>query len=88
MTDFVVMENNVKAFIGSALAAAFLSISPAWAAGQSADAQFRAIYASEWNWREAQFADDHEGTLPVVAYLPKVDPIPCCPPTWRYSPTM
>jgi len=74
MTNFVDMENNVKLFIGSALAAAFLSISPACAAGQAADAQFRAIYTGEWNWREAQFADDHDGTKPVVDHLPKVDP--------------
>ena len=28
----------------------------------------------EWNWREAQFADDHDTAARCLAHLPKVDP--------------
>ena len=56
------------------LAIAVLSLTTICAAAQSADAKLRAIYTAEWNWREAQFADDEDGQKPVVDHLPKVDP--------------
>ncbi|MDE1939258.1 MAG: DUF885 family protein [Alphaproteobacteria bacterium] len=62
--------------IGSAAVAAalLLSIAPIRAAEQSADARLRALYTSEWSWREATFADDEGGNRPIVDHLPKVDP--------------
>jgi len=40
----------------------------------SADARFTAIYTSEWQWRDAQFADDEDAQKPIQDHLPKVDP--------------
>jgi uncharacterized protein (DUF885 family) len=57
----------------SLLALAVVVIFASPAAGQNADARLRAIYTSEWQWREAQFADDEDGVKPVVDHLPKVD---------------
>jgi len=76
MVGVVIMNlGTPRKFISAAyFSIFFVAIVPIYATERPADAQFRAIYTSEWNWREAQFADDHEGTLPVVAYLPKVDP--------------
>lgn len=56
------------------IAALVLTAAPLHAAGKSADARLRAIYTAEWKWREAQLADDQEGTKPVVDHLPKVAP--------------
>jgi uncharacterized protein (DUF885 family) len=39
-----------------------------------ADARLRAIYATEWKWREEQFADDEDSQRPIPDHLPKVDP--------------
>jgi hypothetical protein len=50
---------RVMVFAGVLAVLAF-SVMPAHAAKQTADARFRAIYAGEWKWREAQFADDEE----------------------------
>jgi len=41
---------------------------------RSADAQLRAIYTSEWQWRIDQLADDEDAQKPVVDHLPRVDP--------------
>ncbi len=61
--------------IASAAAAIVLIVAvSAHAAEQSADARLRALYTSEWAWREATFADDEGGTKPIVDHLPKVDP--------------
>lgn len=38
-----------------------------------ADARLREIYATEWKWREDQFADDEDSQKPIVDHLPKVD---------------
>jgi uncharacterized protein (DUF885 family) len=46
---------------------------PAFAAPGS-DAQFKALYTREWNWREDQFADDEDGARGIQNRLPKVDP--------------
>jgi uncharacterized protein (DUF885 family) len=44
-------------------------------AGQhDADARLRAIYSTEWAWREQQFADDEDSQKPISDHLPKVDP--------------
>ncbi len=62
--------------IASAAAAIVLIVTvSAHAAEQSADARLRALYTSEWAWREATFADDEGGTKPIVDHLPKVDPV-------------
>jgi uncharacterized protein (DUF885 family) len=47
---------------------------PSQAAARKEYAKLRAIYTAEWNWREAQFADDEDGQKPVVDHLPKVGP--------------
>jgi uncharacterized protein (DUF885 family) len=39
-----------------------------------ADARLRAIYSTEWAWREQQFADDEDSQKPISDHLPKVDP--------------
>jgi uncharacterized protein (DUF885 family) len=39
-----------------------------------ADAQLRAIYTTEWQWRVEQFADDEDSQKPISDHLPKVDP--------------
>src|ERR1700761_557685 len=38
------------------------------------DETFRALYTTEWKWREEQFADDEDSNKPVSDHLPKVDP--------------
>lgn len=38
------------------------------------NAQFKAIYTREWNWREDQFAADDDGARGIQNRLPKVDP--------------
>jgi uncharacterized protein (DUF885 family) len=55
------------------LGAAVMSSNPSAAADQSADAQLRAIYTSEWKWREQQFPDQGDDKKPVADHLPKVD---------------
>jgi uncharacterized protein (DUF885 family) len=40
----------------------------------SPDAQLRAIYTSEWHWRQEQLAEEEDDTHPVADHLPKVDP--------------
>ncbi|MFZ0007553.1 MAG: DUF885 family protein [Steroidobacteraceae bacterium] len=41
---------------------------------QTPDAQLRALYTAEWQWRMQQFAEDEDDTRPVSDHLPKVDP--------------
>jgi len=55
------------------LGVAAVSFTPSAAAPQSADAQLRAIYTSEWKWREQQFPDQGDEKKPVPDHLPKVD---------------
>jgi uncharacterized protein (DUF885 family) len=38
-----------------------------------ADAELRAIYTTEWTWRETQFPDDENELKPIADYLPKAD---------------
>ncbi|HSY04890.1 MAG TPA: DUF885 family protein [Steroidobacteraceae bacterium] len=40
---------------------------------QSADAQLRALYTREWQWRMEQLPDNEDGTRPIADHLPKVD---------------
>jgi uncharacterized protein (DUF885 family) len=39
-----------------------------------ADARLKAIYTTEWKWRDAQFPDDEDAQRPIQDHLPKVDP--------------
>jgi uncharacterized protein (DUF885 family) len=39
-----------------------------------ADARFRAIYTTEWTWRDQQFPDNEDAQKPIQDHLPKVDP--------------
>jgi len=55
------------------LLGAAMSFTPSAAAPQSAYAQLRAIYTSEWKWREQQFPDQGDEKKPVPDHLPKVD---------------
>ena len=42
---------------------------------QSADERLKAIYSTEWAWREQQFADDEDSPQkPVADHLPRVEP--------------
>ena len=56
-----------------AIAAAMTLASSATAAPTPDDA-FRALYTTEWKWREEQFADNEDSTKPLIDHLPKVDP--------------
>ncbi len=55
----------------------FLAAGAALLAGcakpQSADEQLRAIYTTEWKWRNDQQPDDEDATRPISAHLPHVD---------------
>jgi uncharacterized protein (DUF885 family) len=39
-----------------------------------ADAQLRALYTAEWQWRQEQFPGGEDDTRPVADHLPRVDP--------------
>lgn len=41
---------------------------------KEADARLRALYTSEWQWREEQLADSEDSQRPIVDHLSKVDP--------------
>jgi uncharacterized protein (DUF885 family) len=41
---------------------------------ENTDSRLRAIYTTEWRWRQEQLADDEDGQLPIMDHLPKVDP--------------
>jgi uncharacterized protein (DUF885 family) len=40
----------------------------------TADSRLKAIYTTEWKWREDQFPDDEDAQKPIQDHLPKVDP--------------
>jgi uncharacterized protein (DUF885 family) len=40
----------------------------------NADSRFRAIYTTEWKWRNEQFPDDEDAQKSIQDHLPKVDP--------------
>src|SRR5216684_367979 len=40
----------------------------------SADARLKAIYTTEWKWREQQLPDTEDTQRPIQDHLPKVDP--------------
>ncbi|HEY3785099.1 MAG TPA: DUF885 family protein [Steroidobacteraceae bacterium] len=42
--------------------------------GNDADARLKAIYTTEWKWREEQLADGEDAQRPIPDHLPKVDP--------------
>jgi uncharacterized protein (DUF885 family) len=56
---------------GALCAAAVLSITGAQAKS-AADAQFKALYTREWNWRMQQFAENPKANAPVADHLPHV----------------
>src|SRR5579859_4593262 len=39
-----------------------------------ADDRLRAIYSTEWTWREAQLPDSEDSQKPILDHLAKVDP--------------
>jgi uncharacterized protein (DUF885 family) len=54
---------------------ALVMTAPSWGAPQhDADARLRAIYTTEWKWREQQLADGEDSQRPIEDHLPKVDP--------------
>lgn len=64
----------MRAFVSTAAVAVFfLAMTPAHAAGISADARFEALYSREWAWRMKEFAQDPRPNAPVVDHLPKAD---------------
>jgi uncharacterized protein (DUF885 family) len=40
---------------------------------EDADTRLRALYSTEWKWREEQFADDEDSQRPIADHLPRVD---------------
>jgi uncharacterized protein (DUF885 family) len=56
------------------VAAAMLAACARESPQQTADAQLRAIYTSEWRWRTEQLAQEEDSRRPVADHLPKVDP--------------
>ncbi|MGC1305106.1 MAG: DUF885 family protein [Caulobacteraceae bacterium] len=64
---------NILAIIGGAAVLAASTLAPHPADG-SADARLRAIYTTEWQWRQAQADDDEEGGRAMAIHLEKVDP--------------
>lgn len=62
----------MKRLVVGALSVAALCMA-SLAAPSSADAKLRALYTSEWAWREKDAASDLDGTRPVVDHLPRVD---------------
>jgi uncharacterized protein (DUF885 family) len=59
---------------GLALIAVVMSSPSFSAVSQDADASLRAIYTTEWEWREQQLADGEDSQRPIKDHLPKVDP--------------
>jgi len=51
-----------------------LACSPGASHASDADARFRAIYTSEWTWRDDQFPDNEDAQKPIQDHLPRVDP--------------
>jgi uncharacterized protein (DUF885 family) len=68
------MRRLAPQLLGVALLATVIGGCSQQSRQQAADAQLRAIYTSEWQWRTEQQADDENGTRPVADHLPKVDP--------------
>jgi len=68
----------MHAYVAALGAAALIicAVAPLHAADLGEDAKFKAIYTTEWTWRDTQFPgenDDDNG--PVVDHLPKVDEV-------------
>jgi uncharacterized protein (DUF885 family) len=51
-----------------------LSLAACTSDTNTADARLRAIYTSEWKWRDQQFPDGEDAQKPIQDHLPKVDP--------------
>jgi uncharacterized protein (DUF885 family) len=67
------MRTLLRTFLGLALCAALTGCSQ-HARQHAADEQLRAIYTSEWKWRNDQQPDNEDGNRPIADHLPKVDP--------------
>jgi uncharacterized protein (DUF885 family) len=60
-----------------ALAAAFAmaaTLGGNAALANDADARFKAIYTTEWKWRDSQLPDTEDTQKPIQDHLPKMDP--------------
>jgi uncharacterized protein (DUF885 family) len=65
----------MRAFLaGLSVLALAATAMPADAVSKGADARLKAIYTSEWKWREDQFAGGEDDDKSVEDHLPKVDP--------------
>jgi uncharacterized protein (DUF885 family) len=53
---------------------AAMGVSGCQSHSDDANARFKAIYTSEWKWREEQLADGEDSQKPIMDHLPKVDP--------------
>lgn len=62
----VLLMSPASTFVSSAAAPQEIN------AAQSADAEFVAIYTSEWAWRSKQFATNEDSTGPIAEHLPEV----------------
>jgi uncharacterized protein (DUF885 family) len=51
-----------------------LGLSGCQSGSDDANAHLKAIYTSEWKWREEQLADGEDSQKPIMDHLPKVDP--------------
>jgi uncharacterized protein (DUF885 family) len=69
MTNTFLRTGIVIAVLGGVA----LGLSGCKSHADDANARFKAIYTSEWKWREDQFADDEDSQKPIMDHLPKVD---------------
>jgi uncharacterized protein (DUF885 family) len=62
-------------YAGILIAASVATILPPClgAATTDADARLRAVYETEWKWRDDQFPDNEDAQKPIQDHLPKVD---------------
>jgi uncharacterized protein (DUF885 family) len=58
----------------AALCMVTLSVHANPAKPNDTDTRFRAIYTTEWKWRNDQFPDDEDSSKPIQDHLPKMDP--------------
>jgi uncharacterized protein (DUF885 family) len=67
------MRTLLRPLLGLTLCAALTGCSQ-HARQHAADERLRAIYTSEWKWRNDQQPDNEDGNRPIADHLPKVDP--------------
>src|SRR5277367_4544838 len=54
--------------------ATILALCPCASNAETTEARFRAIYTTEWKWRDKQFPDNEDAQRPIQDHLPKTDP--------------